>query len=170
MLIKKINEVFSISLSLEELMLFFNKQFITKRDIIDWLIFNRYAGSVSEAANTYTNKKAQSYVPKYSLAFQEVADVIKNIGGYMFLAHPVSLNYNDSELEEFLLILKEKGLDGIEVVNSSKMSFIVTNKYKELAQKYELLTCGGSDFHYFGKQSIGVEGDESEILIRRLKK
>lgn len=170
MLIKKINEVFSISLSLEELMLFFNKQFITKRDIIDWLIFNRYAGSVSEAANTYTNKKAQSYVPKYSLAFQEVADVIKNIGGYMFLAHPVSLNYNDSELEEFLLILKEKGLDGIEVVNSSKMSFIVTNKYKELAQKYELLTCGGSDFHDFGKQSIGVEGDESEILIRRLKK
>lgn len=170
MLIKKINQVFNISFSLEELMHFFNKQFITKRDIIDWLIFNRYAESVSKAADIYTNKKAQSYVPKYSLPFQEVASVIKNIGGYMFLAHPVSLNYDDSELKEFVLLLKENGLDGIEIVNSSKMSLIETKKYKKMAHRYGLLTCGGSDFHDFTKHDIGVDGDESEVLIRKLKK
>ncbi len=169
-LIKKIGIVHNVNLSIEELVSFFNRSYITKRDIIDWIIFNGYAKSVTEAVEIFTGKNAPSYVPKFSLDFQEVVITIKNIGGYVFLAHPVTLKLDDIEFEKFILTLKDNGLDGIEVINLSKITDVEMKKLKYIADKLELLTCGGSDFHNVNKHNLGVDGDESDILIKRLIK
>lgn len=170
LLIKKIKEIYNIDFSLDELKRFTNKESITKRDIIDWLLYNNYAKSVEEAANTYTNKNALSYVPKYSLEFQEVSDVIKNSGGFIFLAHPVSLHYSDYDLEKFIFSLKTRGLDGMEIINTSKMTSLDTLHYRSLAKKWELLTSGGSDFHDDRKNVLGIAGNDSDVLIKKLSK
>ena len=170
LLIKNIRYIYNIPIYIDDLMQFFNKSYITKRDIIDWVLCNNYSESVEEAANIFTNKNSRSYVPKYSLSFNEVVQVIKSSNGYVLLAHPNTLKYSHCELEDFILLLKKQGLDGIEVINSSKMdnTDIVFCKY--IANKYNLLTSGGSDFHNSNSPSIGVEGSESIELIKRLKR
>lgn len=165
-LIKRISEQHKIDIDLINLQTFCNKKYITKRDIIDWLIFNKYAQSVHEASYKFTGKTATSYVPKYSFDFKDVAEVIKNIDGKLVLAHPSSLKYNLDELEVFIKRLIDLGLDGIEVVNSSKIEEIQTQLYKLIANNYNLLMSGGSDFHSFDKDKLGVQGDESKKLIK----
>lgn len=169
-LIKKIKKIHNIEFSLEELQQFFCKSFITKRDIIDWLIYKKYAKNVTEAADKFTSKTAESYVKKYSLDFKEVSDVINNSNGFILLAHPNSLKFNYSELDCFIKELISLGLNGIEVINSSKINLEESQCYKQIAQKYSLLTSGGSDFHDDINYRLGVCGEESNVLIKKLKK
>ena len=77
LLIKKIKEIYNIDFSLDELKRFTNKESITKRDIIDWLLYNNYAKSVEEAANTYTNKNAV----KEETEEERQARIIKELEG-----------------------------------------------------------------------------------------
>jgi len=168
LLINNISKFHNIEIDIDMLKLFFNKTFITKRDIIDWLLINKYAKTVDEAAYKFTSKSAISYVPKYSLNFIDLATIKKSIGGKLILAHPYSLNYNIEELDNFVKKLCLLGLDGIEVINTSKISKMQINEYKQIANKYKILTSAGSDFHDFERHNIGVEGNESKKLIKAL--
>ena len=140
----------------------------TKRDVISWLIQNGYASSPDEASLKYTGKNAISYVPKYSLSFDEVVECIHRSNGFTFLAHPESLKLDDDELSIFIHKLKEKGLDGIEVLNSSKNHQKKELYYLLLAKKYALMTSSGSDFHDINKHELGVENDYSNDLLKKL--
>lgn len=140
----------------------------TKRDVISWLIQNGYADSPDEASKKYTGKKAISYVPKFSLSFEEVVECIHRSNGFTFLAHPESLKLSDNELDTFLCKLKEKGLDGIEVLNSSKNDQKKESYYMLLANRYELMTSSGSDFHDISEHNLGVDNDYSIDLIQNL--
>jgi len=164
-LLKNIKDIYNIDVNLKKLQQFSLKEFVTKRDIIDWLIYNGYAKTVNDAANTFTNKNSKSYYPKYSLDFSEVADVINSSGGYVFLAHPISVKNN---LEAIIKKLIPKGLNGIETTNTAKMSDEFSEYCKVIANKYELLECGGSDFHD-NNDFLGINNDDSKELIKLLK-
>lgn len=80
------------------------------------------------------------------LHYKECLDLINNSNGIAVLAHPKSLLLNE---KEFLILLKsliENGLRGIEVFHSShskeEMEF-----YLKVANEYNLLISGGSDYH-----------------------
>lgn len=169
MLIQKIKNIYNIDISLDKLKQFFLKKTITKRDIIDWLIYNGYAKTVNEAANKFTNKKSPSYIPKYSLDFEEVSFKINQSGGKILLAHPNTLKLDKIELELLIKKLIEKGLDGIEIYNSSKMVNSDTILLKNIAEQYNLLTSSGSDFHSID-HILGVNNEYSNKLIKTLKK
>lgn len=152
-------------------MQYFKKDYITKREIIDWLIDNNFAKTVHEASYNFTSKTAPSYVEKYSLDFRLVTDTLKSIDGKILIAHPTSLKVDKTSLESYIVSLMDNGLDGIEVVNSSKMSEYDTIYYQNLANKYNLLTSGGSDFHNPTKgNQIGIEDNNSFNLVKSLKK
>ena len=161
LLLEKIKEIHKIEIPIKSF-----SYPITKRDIIDYLINNSYACSVNEANLKYTGKKADSYIQKYSLDFKDIMKLDKE-NVTTVLAHPVSLNMNDDQLFSYLKYLQELKLDGIEVVNTSKISLIQTIKYLEMAKKLNLLTSSGSDFHDLKKNTIGVDDVYSDTLIKK---
>lgn len=168
-LIKNITRLHNINVSLDSIKNDLNKEYINKRDIIDWLILNEYSQTVHEASYKYTGKNSISYVPKFSFDFKDLAYDLNSIGCKLVLAHPSTLKYDNIKLEMFIKKLINLGLDGIEIINPSKISPIETQIYKLLALKYDLLTSGGSDFHNFCDTCLGIEDDESKKIIKLLK-
>lgn len=62
------------------------------------------------------------------------------------MAHPKSLELTEKELLILLKNMINCGLKGIEVFHSSHTPLEI-KKYMEIAQKYDLLVSGGSDYH-----------------------
>ena len=129
-----------------------------------------YATTVQDAFDKYLiaahNKTRQN---GKGLQYQECLELIKGSGGIPVLAHPKSLELSE---KEFLILLNEMiscGLKGIEVYHSSH-SKKEMDYYLEIANKYDLLISGGSDFH--GKSvkpdiELGT-GKDNNIKIKKL--
>lgn len=106
-----------------------------------------YAKSVQDAFDKYlieAHDKTRNF--RKELEFNECIDLIINSGGIPVLAHPKSLKLNE---KEFLILLKEMiscGLKGIEVYHSSHTKEEM-KYFLEIANKYNLLVSGGSDYH-----------------------
>jgi len=130
-----------------------------------------YASSIKDAFDKYLidayNKTRQ--VGK-GLEYVECLSLIKNSGGIPVLAHPKSLELSE---KEFLILLREMishGLEGIEVYHSTHTIKDIVY-YLDIANKYNLLISGGSDFH--GKTvkpniELGICSKEEDIRIRKL--
>ncbi len=129
-----------------------------------------YANTVQDAFDKYLidayNKTRQT---GKGLEYQECLELISKSGGISVLAHPKSL---ELPKKEFLVLLREMihyGLRGIEVYHSSHTKEEM-KYYLEVANQYDLLTSGGSDFH--GKTvKPDVElgsGIQNNIRIKRL--
>lgn len=101
---------------------------------------------------------------------EEAVKVIKDCGGISSLAHPGRISAGEGEITALIERLKSCGLDGIEAVYSAHTDK-ETQYYKELAEKYGLLTTGGSDTHFKnGGHVIGTpEFYPDEALLSALK-
>lgn len=108
--------------------------------------YNR-ALTIQEAFDKYlipAHDKVRKYDNK--LSYEECINIIKESGGIPVLAHPKTLKLDNDEFIKLLEILINLGLEGIEVYNSCH-SLEEINYYKEVANKYNLLISGGSDYH-----------------------
>ena len=116
-------------------------------DIAKILINKGYVSSVKEAFSKYlidAHNKTRSF--SKGISYEECIDLITKSGGIPILAHPKSLELTETE---FLILLKNMincGLKGIEVFHSSQTPLEI-KQYMEIAQKYDLLVSGGSDYH-----------------------
>ncbi|MGM9875763.1 MAG: PHP domain-containing protein [Bacilli bacterium] len=129
-----------------------------------------YATTPQDAFDKYLidahNKTRQT---SKGLQYQECLELITNSCGIPVLAHPKSLELSE---KEFLILIKDMincGLKGIEVFHSSHTKEEM-QYYLEIANKYNLLTSGGSDFH--GKTvkpdiELG-SGKDNNIKIKKL--
>ena len=129
-----------------------------------------YAATVQNAFDKYLidayNKTRQT---GKGLQYQECLELIANSGGIPVLAHPKSLELSE---KDFLILLKDMiscGLKGIEVYHSSHTKEEM-KYYLEIANKYDLLISGGSDYH--GKTvkpdiELGT-GKNNNIRIKKL--
>lgn len=90
-------------------------------------------------------KGRPAYVSHFLLEPEEIIDLIKQSGGVPVLAHPKLIK--DDALVEHLL---KQGIEGVEVFYP-KHSPEDTERYLAMANKYNLMITGGSDFH-------GIEG------------
>ena len=129
-----------------------------------------YASTVEEAFNKYLieayNKTRKT---DNKLQYEECLELIIKSGGIPVLAHPKSLELRE---KEFLVLLKDMiscGLKGIEVYHSSHTKEEM-EYYLEIANKYNLLISGGSDFHgKTVKPDIGLgSGKNNNIKIKKL--
>ena len=129
-----------------------------------------YALSVKDAFDKYlidAHNKTREHGK--GLEIPECLELITNSGGIPVLAHPKSLDLNE---KEFLILLKEMisyGLKGIEVYHSSHTKEEM-QYFLEIANKYNLLVSGGSDYHGESvKPNIELgSGKNNNIKIKRL--
>ncbi len=114
-----------------------------------------FAHSVNEVFKKYLVKGKPGYVKKERIKLEEAVSLIKGAGGISIIAHPVSLGYRN--MTEFDILLKgfiDAGVEGIEVYSSMHKPSEI-NDFLELAQKYNLIVSGGSDYHGDKDEKIG---------------
>ena len=112
-----------------------------------------YASSVKEAFALYLDKGKPGYNSLRLLTPEDAITLIKNAGGKAYLAHLHLTKMEGKELEDYLIRLKEAGLDGIEGYYT-EYTPEMQDTYQALAKKYGLLLSGGSDFHGANKPHI----------------
>jgi len=125
---------------------------------------------------TVMNENCPAYVKKNSITPREAANLIRNAGGKVILAHPVAYKYEDNLSESDVLeIVEDMKADGIEAnyiyvhcENDKKINEI--EKWNRFAKDNNLITTIGSDFHYddnihplIGLVNENISLDEDEI-------
>lgn len=108
--------------------------------------------SKGEFIETIMNENCPAYVKKESISPKEAADLIRNAGGKVILAHPVAYTYEDNiSDEEIINIAIDMKADGIEAnyiyVDRNDNIIDDTKKWNEIAKNNNFFTTIGSDFH-----------------------
>lgn len=106
-----------------------------------------YCTDVEEAFQKYlihAYDKVRSV--KKGLTKEEAISLITEAGGIASLAHPGSLKMEYEELKKEIAYLKSIGLQGIEVIHSNN-SIEERILFQKLAENYDLLITGGTDYH-----------------------
>jgi 3',5'-nucleoside bisphosphate phosphatase len=140
------------------------------------LMFRKgYVKTMQEAFDRYLRKGACAYVPKVKLPAHKACQLIVSAGGIPVIAHPYSLNQDDPDrFEEVLLSLIDMGLQGIEAYYP-KHTKDQTRMYVRLASKFDLVVSGGTDFHGANKPGVklGEFPDRNPLpysLLEEMKK
>ena len=128
-----------------------------------------YAINIKEAFDKYLiDAYNKTRTANKGLTYEDCIGLILESGGTPVLAHPKSLDLSKTE---FLILLKKMidlGLKGIEVYHSSH-TLDEMNYYLEIANKYNLLISGGSDYHGEIKPDIELgTGKNNNLMIRKL--
>jgi predicted metal-dependent phosphoesterase TrpH len=101
--------------------------------------------NLDEAFDRFLKKGRPAWVPKSKISALEAIELVHQAGGLAVMAHP-GLNRTD----EIIPALVDAGMDGIECFHT-KHSTSMSERYLEIADKYNLLVTGGSDCHGFSK-------------------
>ncbi|HEY3323967.1 MAG TPA: PHP domain-containing protein [Planctomycetota bacterium] len=111
------------------------------------LVSKGYVRNKQEAFEKYLAKGQPAYVSRFVASPEDSIGHIHAAGGLAILAHPPYLGAaDDAEMYAIVGDLKSKGLDGIEVLYSTHTAEQQA-LCARLAQKYDLVPSGGSDFH-----------------------
>lgn len=106
-----------------------------------------YVNTIREAFQVYLKKGSPAYIDRMRLETNQAIDLIHLSGGIAILAHPNSLGFASlKDTEDYILNLKNIGLDGIEVYCSGQNEFTSQHLLK-FARKNKMVVSGGSDFH-----------------------
>ncbi len=116
------------------------------------LVKEKLISNLDEAFERYLKKGRPAWVPKTKMSALEGVELIHQAGGLAVMAHP-GLNRTDDIIPD----LVDAGLDGIECFHT-KHSTVMSERYLEIAEKYDLLVTGGSDCHGFSKKQPLIGG------------
>ena len=129
------------------------------------LVEKGFARDINEAFARYLGRSGPAYVPKEQLSSAQAIEVIREAGGVPVLAHPdvVGVGLRD-DLDLLVARLVREGLLGIEVMYSGYDSSI-TASLMRLAEKHNILTSGGSDFHGDPESDIQIGTGKGELRV-----
>jgi len=103
-----------------------------------------YVSSEKEAFDKYIGHDGPAYVERYKLLPAEAVELIVDARGLPVLAHPADIG----DLKELVPKLKGVGLIGIEVYYRGYNSEVIAGLLK-IAEQYDLVPTGGTDYHAF---------------------
>ena len=118
------------------------------------LLEKGYVKHFGEAFEKYIGRGCIGYVERPKITSEQACDLIINAGGVPVLAHPKYLK-SPTTVVAFLL---PYGLSGIEVYYGDH-SLHEIDMFLEIANQYDLLPCGGSDYHAKGSVGEKLPGD-----------
>ena len=104
--------------------------------------------SLGVAFSKYIGDGKPCYEKDIGFSPDEAVKVISKAGGVSVLAHPYTMG-----MDNFLPELIECGLRGLEAYHSDHPPRAI-EKYKEIAEKHNLLITGGSDCHGMAKERV----------------
>lgn len=113
--------------------------------------------STNEAFDLYLSRTGPAYVERERLDPEEVVSMLLGVGGLATLAHPRELRAAGS-LPDLLVRLKGAGLTAMEAYYQDYSPNEVET-FRQMAEKYELLPLGGSDYHALGRPEEHEPGD-----------
>lgn len=142
-----------IPLTLEDLRLSNPDTVITRAHFAKYLIEHHHVKTSEEAFRRYLNHDAPCFVPREYMQPERAISLILQAGGIPVLAHPLLYKLTPAELETLIKRLKEAGLAGLEVYYSSNTGFDEQICYG-LANRFDLLMTGGTDFHGANKPNL----------------
>ena len=105
-----------------------------------------YVETITEAFEKILGEGKPAYVGKAQFSPEECVDLIHEAAGVAVLAHPNTLRLPEEKWGPLLERLVKAGLDGMEVYYSTHTPE-ETARYGRLAEKWNLVKTGGSDFH-----------------------
>ena len=104
-----------------------------------------YFKEPKEAFEEYLGNDGLAYYDRPKLNPTESVAMIRKVGGVPVLAHPTFMN----DMEAGIASLKKEGLVGMEVYYAQYDDDTVRHLAR-LAREYDLIPCGGSDYHGLG--------------------
>ncbi len=144
---------------------------VTRAHFASFLLNHGIVQSREEAFNDLIGDDCPYFISREKISPEKAVAFTKKFNGIAVLAHPFQYKLSDSELEELIVRLKKAGLDAIEAYYC-KHTPEMTQKIIELADKYDLLLSGGSDFHGANKPGLEMGNGyghlhvPGELLIR----
>ncbi|MBI2861906.1 MAG: PHP domain-containing protein [Chloroflexi bacterium] len=132
-----------------------------------------YVANTGEAFNRYLGRNGPAYVERYKLTPADAVALIRRAGGLAALAHPWIAGLENAsgpqlDLETLLPALCSAGLKGIETYYSSYSHETVQGLLR-VAERFQLIPTGGSDFHGGGvlpEAVLGAVSVPEESLLR----
>lgn len=140
-------------------------QSIARPHIARAMVEAGHVASMQEAFDKYISDDGPAYVHRLKLTPQEVIDLVHGAGGAIVLAHPAH-----AQTTPLVTQFVELGLDGVEVYYSDHTPELRA-ELLSLAQQYDLIVTGGSDFHSPGDKSHAELGSifVPDEVVQRLK-
>ena len=127
-----------------------------------------YIATYKDAFNGLLNNGGAAFVGRSGMTLADAAQTIRSAGGAAVLAHPLYIE----EYEAVVPRLPDMGVVGLEAhyanYNAEEQHILF-----DLAERYGLLPCGGSDYHAMGGENEalpGADGPPAAVLdaLKRL--
>ena len=119
------------------------------------LVRKGFARDRQDAFRRFLERGAPAYEDRFRLPPEEAIRLVREAGGAIALAHPLSARFDAAELEAFVGRLAGAGLDGIEAFYTGHLPGDVETLLG-LAARFGLVATGGSDFHGDNKPNVRV--------------
>ncbi len=161
---RKLTEEAGIPISYEELTGSFPGAVLTRAHYAKFMVDRGYAKSRNEVFDKYIGDNCPYYVEREKISPEEAISYVLEAGGVPVLAHPILYHLSDRKLDALVARLKNAGLKGIEAIYST-YSPSEERQIKELADKYDLLISGGSDFHGANKPRIDLGTGMGKLFL-----
>ena len=113
-----------------------------------------YVSLPQEAFEKYIGRNGPAYAEREKLTPEEAVQQVARVGGVPVLAHPAKIE----NLDNVVVSLKAAGLEGMEVYNAQDDARTI-ERLAEVAQRHNLLPCGGSDYHALGTPGEHLPGE-----------
>lgn len=137
---------------------------ITRAHYASYLLEDGYVKSRPDAFAQYLGDHTKYFVPREKVTPQQAIALILGAGGIPVLAHPPLYHMGGDRLNKLVSSLKEAGLMGIEAIYCS-----YTNQderdMRRLADRYDLLLSGGSDFHGANKPGLDLGTGYGKLFV-----
>lgn len=140
-IINKLNNL-NLNISLEDVKVFADEDFIGRPHIARALINKGYVYTIQEAFDRYLKRGKPAYVSREGLSIEESIDLIKSNKGIAVLAHPGLLKDRNIIIDYCISL----GIDGIECIHS-KHSKADVEVFFNIVKNNNLIATGGSDCH-----------------------
>ena len=153
-MVKRLN-AHGIPVTMHELEALYPSSVITRAHFAKYMYNKGYVKSVKEAFDRYVGDRCPCFVPRAKISPMRAVEIIRRSGGIPVLAHPILYGMGKSELGKLTAHLKDAGLLGIEAIYSTYNNSDERD-IRSLANEYNLLITGGSDFHGQNKPTIDL--------------
>ena len=137
---------------------------ISRAHIAKALVSKGFVGSYTEAFDRYLGDNKCAYVPRETLNYEESMELITKAGGVPVLAHPLLYKMSDTNLENMMVKLRQKGLKAVEVYYSTH-SNSDTQHVMAMANRVGLIYSCGSDFHGATKPKIDMGTGMGKLAV-----
>ena len=125
-----------------------------------------YCKEPKDAFPEYLGRNGLAYVERVKLTPAQAVGMIQSAGGVAVLAHPAYMN----DMEAGIANLAGAGLAGMEV-HYAKYREDTIRQLARLAREYDLIPCGGSDYHGLGNSDECLPGENGPPMesVERLE-